>query len=309
MTAKLENKTKFHEQKRTGYKILLVALILIGAMATWFTLNLTSRKLSESALEKARIVAQSINLKRVQSLSGNKTDLLAPDYLRIKEQLTQINQSLTTCRFLYLMGRKSDGTVFFFMDSQKPNSKDYAHPGLVYDEVPNEYLYTFNTGKPQTVGPVKDRWGVLITSLIPLYNPNTKELIAVLGMDVDADDWNRIIILQSMLPISLTLLILLLILYLYMLNKNRQMVKLQYAEKKTLALELQNTLKHVKQLQGILPMCANCKSIRDNKGYWNQIESYLCDHSEAILSHGLCEKCAEDLYGEATWYQKNKEDA
>jgi len=94
-----------------------------------------------------------------------------------------------------------------------------------------------------------------------------------------------------------------------MLNKNRQMVKLQYAEKKTLALELQNTLKHVKQLQGILPMCANCKSIRDNKGYWNQIESYLCDHSEAILSHGLCEKCAEDLYGEATWYQKNKEDA
>jgi len=56
VTAKLENKTKFHEQKRTGYIILLVALILIGAMATWFTLNLTSRKLSESALEKARIV-------------------------------------------------------------------------------------------------------------------------------------------------------------------------------------------------------------------------------------------------------------
>jgi len=81
------------------------------------------------------------------------------------------------------MGRKSDGTVFFFMDSQKPNSEDYAHPGLVedyahpglvYDEVPHEYLYTFNTGNPQTVGPVKDRWGVLITSLIPLYNPNTK---------------------------------------------------------------------------------------------------------------------------------------
>ncbi len=288
---------------------MLMALIFIGAMATWLTLDLTSRKLSESALEKARLVARSINLKRVQNLRGNKTDLLAPDYLRIKNQLTQARQSLTTCRFLYLMGRKSDGTVFFFMDSQEPNSKDYAHPGLVYDEVPHEYLYTFNTGKPQTVGPVKDRWGVLVTSLIPLYDHETKELLAVLGMDIDTDDWNKIIIFQSMVPISLTLFILLLLIYLYMLNSNRQMIKLQYAEKKKLALELQNTLKHVKTLQGILPMCAKCKSIRDNKGYWNQIESYISDHSEAILSHGLCEKCAEELYGDDAWYQESNKNA
>ena len=126
--------------------------------------------------------------------------------------------------------------------------------------------------------------GVLITSLIPIYDHETKELVAVLGMDIDADDWNKIIIFQSMVPISLTLFILLLIIYLYMLNTNRQMIKLQYAEKKKLALELQNTLKHVKKLQGILPMCSKCKSIRDNKGYWNQIESYLSEHSEAILS-------------------------
>ncbi len=297
------------ERKRIGYIILLMALIFIGAMATWLTLDFTSRKLSESALEKARLVARSINLKRVQSLRGNKTDLLAPDYLRIKKQLTQVRQSLTTCRFLYLMGRKSDGTVFFFMDSQEPNSKDYAHPGLVYDEVPHEYLYTFNTGKPQTVGPIKDRWGVLVTSLIPLYDHETKELLAVLGMDIDADDWNKTIIFQSMVPISLTLFILLLLIYLYMLNTNRQMIKLQYAEKKKLALELQNTLKHVKKLQGILPMCAKCKSIRDNEGYWNQIESYISEHSEAILSHGLCEKCAEELYGDEAWYQESNKDA
>lgn len=299
---------KMRERKRIGYIILLITLISIGAMATLLTLDLTNRKLSENALEKARLVARSINLKRIQSLRGDKTDLLAPDYLRIKEQLTQVRKSLTTCRFLYLMGRNSDGTIFFFMDSQEPNSKDYAHPGLIYNEVPHQYLYTFNTGKPQTVGPVKDRWGVLITSLIPIYDHETEELIAVLGMDIDAEDWNKIIILQSMVPISLTLFILLLITSLYMLNKNRLMFKLQYAEKKKLALELQDTLKHVKKLQGILPICAKCKSIRDDKGYWNQIESYLSKHSEVILSHGLCEKCSDELYGDKAWYKKRKKD-
>jgi hypothetical protein len=60
--------------------------------------------------------------------------------------------------------------------------------------------------------------------------------------------------------------------------------------------KLRETLSQVKQLSGLLPLCALCKKIRDDKGYWNQIESYIKNHSEADFSHGLCRKCAKKLY-------------
>ena len=54
----------------------------------------------------------------------------------------------------------------------------------------------------------------------------------------------------------------------------------------------------VKILKGFLPICASCKNIRDDKGYWKQIESYITEHSEAEFSHGICPKCVEKLYPE-----------
>jgi len=52
----------------------------------------------------------------------------------------------------------------------------------------------------------------------------------------------------------------------------------------------------IKQLRGLLPICANCKAIRDDKGVWNQLEAYVQDHSAALFSHGICTKCAQELY-------------
>ena len=62
--------------------------------------------------------------------------------------------------------------------------------------------------------------------------------------------------------------------------------------------DLQETLSEVKMLRGLLPICANCKSIRDDKGYWTQIETYIRDHSEAEFSHGICPECAKKIYPE-----------
>ncbi len=67
-------------------------------------------------------------------------------------------------------------------------------------------------------------------------------------------------------------------------------------EKENLIDKLQETLSEVKQLGGLLPICASCKNIRDDKGYWNQIESYIKAHSEAEFSHSICPDCASKLY-------------
>ncbi len=60
--------------------------------------------------------------------------------------------------------------------------------------------------------------------------------------------------------------------------------------------KLEDALSEVKALSGLLPICASCKKIRDDRGYWNQIEKYISEHSEATFSHGLCPDCAEKLY-------------
>jgi hypothetical protein len=55
-------------------------------------------------------------------------------------------------------------------------------------------------------------------------------------------------------------------------------------------------LANIKTLSGLLPICASCKKIRDDKGYWNQIETYIKNHSDATFTHGICPDCMEKLY-------------
>ena len=58
-------------------------------------------------------------------------------------------------------------------------------------------------------------------------------------------------------------------------------------------LDLEEALRNVRQLQGLLPICAYCKRIRDDKNYWSQVETYLADHSDVQFSHGICPSCFE----------------
>jgi CheY-like chemotaxis protein len=63
-----------------------------------------------------------------------------------------------------------------------------------------------------------------------------------------------------------------------------------------LIVELQKALEKVKVLSGLLPICASCKDIRDDKGYWKQVEVYIRDHSEAEFTHSICPDCTKRLY-------------
>jgi len=76
------------------------------------------------------------------------------------------------------------------------------------------------------------------------------------------------------------------------------------SEKEYLITELKKALKQVKTLRGILPICSHCKKIRDDKGYWEQIEAYIRDHSEAEFSHGICPDCAKKYYPDMDLYDK-----
>jgi len=67
-------------------------------------------------------------------------------------------------------------------------------------------------------------------------------------------------------------------------------------EREALVVTLTEALANVKTLSGLLPICASCKKIRDDKGYWNLIENYIRDHTEAEFSHSICPECKKKLY-------------
>ena len=61
--------------------------------------------------------------------------------------------------------------------------------------------------------------------------------------------------------------------------------------------ELEEALSRVKTLSGLLPICAACKKIRDDKGYWSEVEVYIGSNSDAAFTHGMCPKCVHEWYG------------
>jgi two-component system CheB/CheR fusion protein len=83
-------------------------------------------------------------------------------------------------------------------------------------------------------------------------------------------------------------------------------LKMAAERRDNLISELQDALAKLKQLSGMLPICASCKKIRDDQGYWNQIESYITEHSEALFSHGLCPECGKKAMEELEKFERER---
>ncbi len=77
-------------------------------------------------------------------------------------------------------------------------------------------------------------------------------------------------------------------------------------EREILISDLKKAMEEVKTLSGMLPICSSCKNIRDDSGYWNRIEEYIEERSQASFSHGICPACMESLYGDQDWYEEMK---
>lgn len=177
---------------RGGKIILLVAVALLACVLLgWWTLLKQEASMRAHLLSETRIAASAINCRHVEALTASEADLASPDYQRLKEQLASIQCSHPKIRFTYLFGRRPDNSLFFFVDSEPPDSKDYSPPGQLYTEASEPFRAIFATGDELVEGPVTDRWGTWFSALVPVADPRTGKLLAVFGMDIEASDWRR----------------------------------------------------------------------------------------------------------------------
>ena len=146
----------------------VVALLLAGGLLTLWTVFRADHAMRAELLQQTQMVAQGLDRERVQDLTGTEADLANPSYLRIKDQLAAVRSSNPLCRFIYLLGRKSDGEIFFFVDSEPTSSKDCSPAGQTYDEVTNECRRAFSSHSGEVEGPYTDRWGTWISGFVPI---------------------------------------------------------------------------------------------------------------------------------------------
>ena len=201
--------------------LLAVTLLVIGGIIAWWQVRQADRQMRTDALEQAHILAGSIDLRLVKLLSGSAADMDLPAYQRLKDQLRAVSSHDHRYRFVYLMQRRADGGITLLVDSEAPESPDYSPPGQDYSEATEAFRRAFSGRQPGVVGPYSDRWGSWVTPLVQIRDPQTRtfglatanatedaNVVAVLGMDIDANHWNRALI-DAALPPGLATLILL----------------------------------------------------------------------------------------------------
>ena len=184
---------------------LLLGGLMFGGLLAWGMATLVDRDMRAELLQETQLVANALNPDYIRALTGTEADLNIPEYRRLKDQLNAVRQGNPHCRFLYLMGRKADGTVFFFVDSETVGSKDYSPPGQVYGEVTETLRHVFAAHSPAVEGPVTDRLGTWVSALVPL--PDSQATV-VLGMDLDASTWKWTVARKVALPAALLSLML-----------------------------------------------------------------------------------------------------
>jgi PAS domain S-box-containing protein len=196
----------------------LLATTLFGGVAAEMTGNFRDKEMRGILQSRTALAAAALNPALIKNLSGSEADLENPDYKILKQRLTAMRATASDCRFVYLVQMHGDEVVFL-VDSESPSSEEYSPPGQVYDEASKILRYSLRTGQNAVEGPIPDRWGVWVSSLVPIFDPQTHHMLAVIGQDTDARDWQRSISLHRLAAISVTFLITLLIIVFFVIQQ------------------------------------------------------------------------------------------
>jgi PAS domain S-box-containing protein len=211
-------KSNYVNKAKRRAAILIFLTTIAGTVIVFWTVQRAAREMRDGLLSQTHLVAGAVNIERIKTLTGTEADLESPDYLRLKEQLASICASEAKCRFVYLMGRKAElpaatnsaqagGRVFFFVDSEPAGSEDESPAGQVYEEASKQLIAAFDSGTSFVEGPLPDEWGTWVSALVPLTDPQSGDVLAVLGMDIDARDSKWSVAARAALPVGLTLVL------------------------------------------------------------------------------------------------------
>lgn len=214
------DKTRPPKAVRPNSKLIawtIAVLFSVSLICGWYLLRQADKELRSELLSQTIQVANALNLSEINTFTGTEADLNSDSYLKLNEKLSIILQTKPKSDYIYLFGRKTNKQVFFLIDTGPENP---ASPGEIYEDATPELVDLFDNRKPFVEGPLTDEWGNWISAFVPITDASGK-LIAVLGIDNDADAWRWDVAIRAGLPISIMLAIFILLAVIFILYNVR----------------------------------------------------------------------------------------
>ncbi|NLG34838.1 MAG: PAS domain S-box protein [Lentisphaerae bacterium] len=188
-------------RRRTGW--MLAGLVLLGVGVSAWIVHQMDRDLREHLLVQTRMVAQSLDPEEIRELSGTEADWSKPGYRRIKAHLESLRAAKPNGRFIYLLGQREDGRIFFHVDNVEQGHEDESPAGMIYEDAPEAFRRVFASGEGAVTGPFSDAWGMFISGAVPLRDPETGAVLTVVAVDIDAGDWRWDVLSRAAVPAGL----------------------------------------------------------------------------------------------------------
>ncbi len=203
--------------------VLLFIIISIGVTVSMYSIMKAEDIVKNSLLERTDIISTVFEIEKIKSLHGNEEDLNNPAYTETKDKLIKLAQINSDTRFVYIVGKK-DGDIFFFADSELADSEDYSPPGQVYDEASEIFRSVFDDKISKIEGPITDRWGSWISSMSPIIDTSTGQVIALVGLDVSVRDYYTTLVLYGSIPLLVALLFASFTFFIYRAQKKEEVL-------------------------------------------------------------------------------------
>lgn len=191
------------------FRALIAGIALIGIISS-YTVGSTIYETNHAHLiDRAETIAQGIDPENIYALQGNETDLSNPVYKQLKELLTSIREVNNDLVFVYLNGIRN-GEVFFYVDSEDPQSDDYSPPGDPYPEASDLMKNAF-TDNNSVFEMERDHWGFWASALAPIVDDQTGVVIALVGIDASGKEFVLDMVLYGAVPLLIAAVLLSLI--------------------------------------------------------------------------------------------------
>lgn len=198
--------TKNPHHGRSAFYAVLLLTVLLGALSAVYVYVQVNDVRRAHILSRVSTIAEAIPRADLRALEGSENDIGVLSYERVKDLLTRMRAANHDVRFVYVIGENEKNELFFYADSESPDSPDYSPPGQVYFEATPGMYAVFDAGQATTEGPDRDRWGIWISGYAPILAEDGT-VLAMLGMDLPANEYLTDVLAYSFLPLLITLIL------------------------------------------------------------------------------------------------------
>ena len=203
--------------------LFLVVEVTVG----FVSYHLAAQSEQQLLLVRAQTVAGAFDSREISQLKGDMSDLAMPAYQSLKQRLIRIGKVSPDLVSVYVTGYR-DGGVFFYADSVDNHEVGEATPGLTYEEASPAFTSVLTQGATIFEGPLADRWGTWVSGVAPILDGETGNVVASIGMDIDAKVYGTGVLTKTLVPMLLLAVVLLAVLVGYVRYvKNKELLLLK----------------------------------------------------------------------------------